>query len=136
MISDEELKQAYQVFLDDDGIINLILLKAVREPESSTCLARLIRNDVMTILDGDPTREFDMLVDLFPAGKGGRTSSKARKIYAEISTHAQTRKFAIVGGSALARTTAKFLIHAAGKGRSMKWFTSKEEALAWLKEGG
>jgi len=90
----------------------------------------------MMILDEDPKRSYDILVDLLPVGKGGHASREARKIYAEISSHSRTQKFAIAGGGTLARTLAKFIIHAAGKGRSMKWFTDKEGALEWLKEGG
>ena len=135
MKSDQELKQAYNVFVDDEGMLNLVTLEVIRGPESNTRQAELIRQDVMTILDKDPHREYDMIVNLLPLGKAGYASSRARKIYLEISSHRQIRRFAIVGGSVFVRTMAGFFIRAAGKAEHMKWYAGEQEALEWLKEG-
>ena len=135
MKSDGELKQAYEVFLDDDGIVNLVSLEVIRDPESNTRLAELIHQDVMRILDEDPRKKYDLIVNLLPIGKGGYASSKARKTYLQISSHDQIRRFAIVGGSLFARTMAGFVIRAAGKGGTMRWLAGREEAVEWLKEG-
>lgn len=135
MISDTELKQAYQVFVDDEGIINLVSLQVIREPESNTHLAELIQRDVMRILDDNPNKDYTMIVNLLPVGKDGYASSKARKIYLKISSHDQMKKFAIVGGSVFARTMAGFVIRAAGKGQTMRWLAGRDEAVEWLQEG-
>jgi hypothetical protein len=134
MKSDQEIRQAYDVFVDDEGLLNLVTLGVVKEPESNTRQAELIQQDVMRILDEHPHKEYDMIVNLLPLGKAGYASSKARKIYLQISSHKQIRRFAIVGGSVFVRTMAGFFIRAAGKGEHMKWFAGEQEALEWLKE--
>ena len=135
VMSDGELQQAYEVFVDDDNIVNLVSLQVIREPESNTRLAELIQRDVMGILDKDPHKEYDMIVNLLPIGKGGYASSKARKIYLQLSSNRQIRRFTIAGGSVFVRTMAGFFIRAAGKGEHMRWFAGREEAVEWLKEG-
>ena len=135
MKSDQEIRQAFDVFVDDEGILNLVTLGVIKEPESNTRQAELIQQDVMRILDKDPHKEYDMIVNLLPLGKAGYASSRARKIYLQISSHRQIRRFAIVGGSVFVRTMAGFFIRAAGKGEHMKWFADREDAAKWLKEG-
>ena len=135
MKSDQETKQAFDVFVDDEGILNLVTLEVIREPKSNTRLAELIQQDVMRILDEDPHEKYGMIVNLLPIGKGGYASSRARKIYLQISSHKQIRRFAIVGGSVFVRTMAGFFIRAAGKGEHMRWFADREEAAKWLQEG-
>jgi hypothetical protein len=132
--TDQEIEQAYDVFVDDEGLLNLVCLGVIKEPESNTRQAQLIQQDVMTILDRDPGREYDMIVNLLPLGKAGYASSRARRTYLQISSHRQIRRFAIVGGSVFVRTMAGFFIRAAGKGEHMKWFADREDAVKWLKE--
>jgi hypothetical protein len=134
MISSEGIRQAYEVFVDDQGILNLVSLEVVRDPQSNTRLAELIQQDVTRILDEDPSAAYDMIVDLVPLGKAGYASRRARRVYLEISSHRQIRRFAIVGGSVFVRTMARFFIRAAGKGDNMKWFADREEAAKWLEE--
>jgi hypothetical protein len=76
-----------------------------------------------------------MLVDLLSIGKSGYASSKARSKYVQMSSSAKVLRFAIVGGNVLIRTMAGFIIRAAGRGDSVRWFDDREEALAWL-DGG
>jgi hypothetical protein len=134
MISDIELQQAYEVSVDHEGIINLVSLQVIRERESSTRLAELIYQDVLRILDGHPAKSYTMIVDLLPVGKDGYASSKARRIYLQISSHDQIGKFALVGGSVFARTMAGFIIRAAGKDQAMRWLPTREDAVDWLRE--
>jgi hypothetical protein len=136
MSSDQGIRQAYEVFVDDQGILNLVSLEVVTEPAANTRLAEMIQQDVTRILDEDLSAAYDMIVDLVPVGDSGYASRKARRIYLDISSHRQIRRFAIVGGSVFVRTMAGFFIRAAGKGERMKWFTAREDAVAWLKEDG
>jgi hypothetical protein len=53
---DEELKQAYDVFADDKGIIHLVSQVVIKDPESNTRLAELIEKDVLELLNRDPQR--------------------------------------------------------------------------------
>jgi hypothetical protein len=135
MRSDRELRRAYEVYVDEQEIINLVSLQVVRDRESNTRLAELIYQDVMRILDGHPNKSYTMLVNLLSVGKDGYASSKARKIYLQMSSHDRVTKFAIVGGSVFARTMAGFIIRAAGKDQAMRWLPSRKEAVVWLKEG-
>ena len=135
MKSDQEIKQAFDVFVDDKGILNLVTLGVIKEPESNTRQAELIQQDVMRVLDEYPHEKYGMIVNLLPIGTRGYASSRARKIYLQISSHRQIRRFAIVGGSVFVRTMAGFFIRAAGKGEHMQWFASREDAVKWLKEG-
>ena len=116
MKSDQEIRQAYDVFVDDEGLLNLVTLGVIRGPESNTRQAELIQQDVIAILDKDPHKEYDMIVNLLPLGKAGYASIKARKIYLQISSHRQIGRFAIAGGSVFVRTMAGVFIRAAGKG--------------------
>jgi hypothetical protein len=132
-MSDRELQQAYEVSLDDDSTINLVSLHVVRDPESNTRLAELIEQDVERILDLDPDKRYCLMINLLPLGNDGYASSKARKAYARISSHEQIRKFAIVGGGVFSRTLAGLIIRAAGRGQSVRWLASREEAVEWLR---
>jgi len=81
-VSDLELKESYHIYLDGDGILNLVSLQIIREPKLSTRLAELICKDIIDLLDKDSHKEFDMLIDLLPVESKGYASSKARKLYA------------------------------------------------------
>ncbi|MGD2146349.1 MAG: hypothetical protein PVH41_06630 [Anaerolineae bacterium] len=134
--SDEQLEQAYDVFVDDRGLLNLVSLEVVGDPAANTRLAELIRQDIVAILETDPDIKHRMVVDLLPLGNAGYASRNARRTYLEISSNPQIGEFAVVGGSVTVRTLARFFIRAAGKGEHMRWFEDKEGALAWLAEAG
>ena len=134
LTTDQELKKVFKVYVDDEGILNLDTLGVVKDPEANTRQAELIAEAIMKILEEEPQTKYDMIVNLLPLGKKGYASSKARKIYLQISSHKQIRRFAIVGGSIFVRTMAGFFIRAAGKDENMRWFATRGEATEWLKE--
>ena len=133
-MKNDKVKKAYKVVLDDDGIINLYSHEVIHDPELNTRLAEMIESDVNFILNRDPRKTYHLIVDLTSIERGGHASSKARKTYNRIAANSQIKKFAIIGGSVFARTVAVFIIHAAGKGEKMKWFTTREECLNWLRK--
>ena len=73
----------------------------------------------------------DLLID---ANKGGQPSSEARKIIQEgMLKIGKTGKVAIFGAHPVARVLASFVMGISKK-KDIRFFSLKEEALAWLKE--
>ena len=70
------------------------------------------------------------LVDL---NKAGKVSPGARKRQVEISEHEKTAKVALFGLHPVARVVASFFMGISQK-KDMRFFRTREEALAWLKE--
>ena len=70
------------------------------------------------------------LIDLNRAGK---TSPGARKRHKEISEYQKTGKVALFGLHPVAMVIASFTMGLSKK-QDMRFFKTKEEALAWLKE--
>jgi len=59
-------------------------------------------------------------------------SSGARKVWVQLLQNPKVHKTAIFGGSVFVRTVASFVIAAAGR-KNIRFFLTKKEALAWLK---
>ena len=72
----------------------------------------------------------NLLVDL---NKAGKHSSEARKIVKEFTEHEKAGKVAVFGLHPVARVLASFIMGISQK-KDMRFFKTKEEALAWLKE--
>ncbi len=65
--------------------------------------------------------------------KTGKQSPEARKIWKELSEHKKVGKLALIGIHPVARVLASFVMGTTKK-KDMRFFKTKEEALAWLKE--
>ena len=65
--------------------------------------------------------------------KAGKTTSQARKVFQELAEHEKQGKNAFYGMHPVARVLASFFMGASKK-KAMRFFKTKEEALAWLKE--
>lgn len=72
----------------------------------------------------------NVLVDITKAGK---LSPEARKVFRELTENEKTGKVAIFGLHPVARVIASFFMGATKK-QDIRFFNSKEEALAWLKQ--
>ena len=70
------------------------------------------------------------LIDL---NKAGKVSPGARKRQVEISEYEKTAKVALFGLHPVARVVASFFMGVSRK-KDMRFFKTREEALAWLKE--
>ena len=70
------------------------------------------------------------LIDL---NKAGQQSSKARKRWKEWGENEKTGKVALFGLYPVARVIASFVIGVTRK-RDIRFFKTREEALAWLKK--
>ncbi len=129
-----DILKAFKVFVDKDGILNLHFLRDIAEPAADILMSQLIENEILKILNKDPGKIYNALVDLSFEDRSKMVTSKSRKTYIRVSQHKQLDKIAIVGGSVFIRTVAGFILQTAGKSKKMKWFNNKEKALKWLKK--
>ncbi|MCJ2534163.1 MAG: STAS/SEC14 domain-containing protein, partial [Candidatus Thermoplasmatota archaeon] len=81
-------------------------------------------------LDNMVDGKLDALIDL---NKAGQQSAGARKTWKELSENENSGKLAIIGISPVAKVIASFVMGVTNK-EDMRFFKSKDEALAWLKE--
>ena len=95
-----------------DGKMAIAMLKGTSELED------MVEGKVNTLID---------------LNKAGKTSSKARKIGQEAFEHEKIGKVALFGLNPVARVIASFVMGVTRK-KDMRFFGSKEKALAWLKE--
>ena len=65
--------------------------------------------------------------------KAGKLSPEARKVFRELTEHETTGKVAIFGLHPVARVIASFFMGTTKK-KDIRFFSSREEAIAWLKE--
>jgi len=72
----------------------------------------------------------NVLIDL---NKAGKQSPEARKIWKEWNENEKTRKVAYIGLHPVAQVLASFVMGVTRK-KDLRFFKTKEEALAWLKE--
>jgi len=91
--------------------------------------ARYIKHEIERIADehGDQS---NWIIDLAQRKK---TTSRARKVLAEIASLPRVSKYAIFGASTFTRTIANFIISAAGNANA-QFFSSEEEAIRWTDE--
>ena len=74
--------------------------------------------------------KLDVLIDL---NKAGKQSIGARKTWKELSENENTGKLALIGMHPVAKVVASFVMGVTKK-EDMRFFKSKDDALAWLKE--
>ena len=72
----------------------------------------------------------NVFIDINQAGK---QSPEARKIWKEFSEHEKFGKIALFGMHPVARVLASFVMGTTKK-KDLRFFKTKEKALAWLKE--
>ena len=65
--------------------------------------------------------------------KTEKQSPEARKIWKEVSEHEKVEKLALIGMHPVARVIASFVMGATKK-KDLRFFKTKDVALAWLKE--
>lgn len=111
-------------YLGDDNIVYVIAVGECDEKIANAHQELNIR--FMDMVKG----RTNFLIDLNRAGK---QSPEARKLWKEIAEHEKIGKVALFGLHPVARVLASFVMSITKKG-SQRFFKTKEEALAWLKE--
>ena len=113
-----------RVYLGEDNILRLTILGDVNEETEIEINEACYK--LMEMVEGKTLA----LIDLNRAGK---TSPGARKRHKEISEYQKTGKVALFGLHPVAMVIASFTMGLSKK-QDMRFFKTKEEALAWLKE--
>ena len=110
--------------LGEDNILYLTVVGIVDEKTVSAIIVAILK------IRGKMEGKIDLLVDITEAGK---PLPGARKIGKEWLEDEKIGKVAIFGTHPVARVIASFFMGISQK-KDMRFFKTKEEALAWLKE--
>ena len=111
-------------YLDDDNIIYCKEKMAVDENIAHHQIKALYK--LSNLIEG----KANIFIDI---NEAGTPSSSARKVFQNEIKKDKYGKVAIFGMHPVARVLASFIIGATKK-KDMRFFKTKEEALAWLKE--
>ncbi len=113
-----------RLFLGEDNILDIINVGVTDEKTAIAMKEAVLK--LMNMVEG----KVHTLTDLTKAGK---TTPEARKVFQKLSEHEKQGKNAFFGMHPVARVIASFFIGSSKK-EEMRFFNTKEEALAWLKE--
>ncbi|MBC8357767.1 MAG: STAS/SEC14 domain-containing protein [Candidatus Aminicenantes bacterium] len=123
-VSEREIwVEKHRVYLGED---NILYLTPVGESDEKIAIAmKEAIFKLINMVEG----KVNCCVDF---NKVGKQSPESRKIGKEHSEHEKTGKMAIFGTHAVARVIASFIMGVSRK-KNLRFFRTKEEALAWLK---
>jgi hypothetical protein len=113
-----------RLYLIEDNIICTV---NIGEIDDKTALA--MKDVVLSLMD----RVEGKVHTLTDLNKAGKTTPEARKVFKELAAHEKQGKNAFFGMHPVARVLTAFFIGLSAK-KDMRFFKTKEEALAWLKE--
>jgi len=113
-----------RLFLGEDNILDIINVGEIDE-KTAIAMKEAIQK-LMSMVEGT----VHTLTDLTKAGK---TTPEARKVFNTLIEDGTQGKLAYLGMHPVARVLAFFVMGSAKK-EDMRFFNTKEEALAWLKE--
>jgi hypothetical protein len=111
-------------YLGEDDILYETIVG--KQDEKTTIAALEAHNRFKNMVEG----KMKMLIDI---NKAGQPSSGARKIGRETFEDEKVGKVALFGLHPVARVIASFVMGVTRK-KDMRFFKTKEQALAWLKE--
>jgi len=109
-------------YIDDHNIVHIT---AIGDTDDAS--AQQIRSVALGYMEG-LEGPVDCIIDMNTAGK---PSSKARKIFKELSDHHRINKVALFGIHPVAEVLASFMIGISRR-RNIRFFRSKDEAMDWL----
>jgi len=117
----------HKVWVDEDGFIRATIIGS-HEKESAKNIINELNKQLKKMGENGL-----VLIDMT---KTGRPTYEARKLHANnIKLHSDLfKKAALYGASALNKVMANFIIKASGKGKKVKYFNTKDEAIKWLKQ--
>jgi len=113
-----------RLYLGEDNIVYVANVGEVDEKMAIAIKEAVLK--LMNMVEG----KVHTLTDLNRAGK---TLPAARKVFQELADHEKQGKNAFFGMHPVARVLASFFMGTTKK-KDMRFFKTKEEALAWLKE--
>ena len=113
-----------RLYLDEDNIACFVMAGGNDEKNAMALKEAFLK--LVDMLEG----KVNALGDL---NKSGKQSPAARKIWKELSENKKLAKIALFGMHPVARVVASFVMGVTDK-KDMRFFKTREEALAWLKE--
>ena len=113
-----------RIYLGEDNILYATIVGELDETRARTI--KEITLKFINIVEG----KVNALADL---NKAGHQTPGARKIWRESAENEKFRKVALFGMHPVARVIASFVMGVSKK-EDMRFFKTKEEALAWFKE--
>jgi len=113
-----------RLYLDEDNILHVIRVGVVDKEAAIEIASSALK--LVELVDG----KVKILTDL---NRAGSSSSEARKVYQEMLEHEKFDRLALCGLHPVARVIASFTMGVTKK-RTVRFFATKAEALAWLKD--
>jgi len=113
-----------RLYLGEDNILHVTIVgdiddeKAIAVREANFTFRDMIEGKARVLCD---------------LNRSGKHSSGARKIWQQMSEDEQAGKIAMYGMHTVARVISSFVMGVTRK-KDMRFFKTKEEALAWLKD--
>ena len=133
MVNDELIKNSFEISQNEVALITIVYKEGFSEPEENKRQAGLVQSKVVEIVNQDPDKKHDLLLDIINLGGLNYISSEAREIYGDMAKLPQLGKAAVVGNNTFLEVVINLLMKTAGKDESFKWCKSRDEALEWLK---
>lgn len=132
MVDDGLIRKTFTVHLEGDNLVNVVFLDASTDRAQNKRQAQLIEDAIFDILNQDPGKTYKILVDITPIGGFNYISEESKEIYMNMAKLRQFQKLAVVGKNLFLEMIVNLIMQASGKDLNFKWFTEKQEALAWL----
>ncbi len=113
-----------RIYLGEDNVLCVTNVGEIDEKLAIEIKEAVLK--LMNMVEG----KVHTLTDL---NKAGKSTSQARKVFQELAEHEKQGKNAFYGMHPVARVLASFFMGISKK-KDMRFFKTKEEARAWLKE--
>jgi hypothetical protein len=132
MKSKEELLKTFTI-VDETDLIAITVLEAQQDEDDNGLQAELLTDELIKLIQKDPTRRLNYLIDLTRVGS--HTTERARSAYIRLAkVEKDLRKVGIVGEGFMLKAIVNTIMGVIGKSESVKWFKSLEEARSWIAE--
>lgn len=128
--NDSALRKTFSVTLVDPSIVLVEFLAMVGQAESVR-QAQLVRFEVEEIITKHSGGTFDALVVPFSGTRF--LSEEAKGVYVNLMKHPQLGRLAVVVDNKILKLMTSVLAQFGGKLSGIKWFSSKVQALQWLR---
>lgn len=133
MLTNKELSQSYKVRKEGDDLIVVVFLGTMESKEDSKRQAEMVREEIYSILNENPSKVYKVLVDA-SLSSFRYMSSEAKEIYSELAKLRQLQKAAVVGQNTFLEVIVNLIMLRSGKDWNFHWFTTLERAKRWLEE--
>lgn len=92
MVNDESIKRSFEISQNESDLITIVYQEGFTSPEENKRQAELVEEAVIGIVDQDPNKDHDLLLDIANLGGINYISQDAREIYGNMTKLRQLRK--------------------------------------------